>query len=136
MAFMTQELKATLSPSIKATMKKYGVKGTIGVKHHSTLVVNIKSGKLDIIGNYNNAMKGKRNSYGDEIHVVDSLDVNVYWYKDQFTGTTAKFLEELIAAMKGDSWFDESDIQTDYFRTAYYLDVNVGAWDKPYRVES
>jgi len=34
--------------------------------------------------------------------------------------------------MKGDQWYDNSDAMTDYFDTAYYMDINVGQWDKPY----
>ena len=33
----------------------------------------------------------------------------------------------------GREWFDKSDIMTDYFHTAYYMHINVGAWDKPYK---
>ena len=29
-------------------------------------------------------------------------------------------------------WFDKSDIQTDYFHTAYFIGINVGKWNKPY----
>lgn len=134
MAYMNQELKSELAPAIKAVFKKYGMKGSIAVHHHSTLVVNLKSGKLDIIGNFNDAMKHKTRHDGSKIEAKDSMDVNTYWYTQQFTGEVVKFLEELISAMKGDKWFDASDIQTDYFNTAYYLDVNVGQWDKPYTV--
>ena len=45
MAYMSQQQKAALSPAIKAVLKKYNMKGTIAVRHRSTLVVNIKSGK-------------------------------------------------------------------------------------------
>jgi hypothetical protein len=34
--------------------------------------------------------------------------------------------------MKGDGWFNHSDIQTDYFHLAFYLSINVGQWNKPY----
>ena len=44
------------------------------------------------------------------------------------------FLNELLTAMKGDKWFDKSDIMTDYFNTAYYLDINIGRWNKPYEL--
>ena len=40
--------------------------------------------------------------------------------------------EELIAAMKGTTWYNKSDAMSDYFDIAYYLDVNVGKWDKGY----
>ena len=43
-----------------------------------------------------------------------------------------KFLKELHKAMKGTKWFDKSDIMTDYFHTAYYIDINIGKWSKPY----
>jgi hypothetical protein len=33
--------------------------------------------------------------------------------------------------MNAGNW-DKSDIQTDYFDVGWYIDVNVGRWDKPY----
>lgn len=34
----------------------------------------------------------------------------------------------------GREWFDESDAMTDYFHTAFYYDISIGQWDKPYEV--
>ena len=51
MAYMSQERKKELAPAIKSVLKKYNMKGSISVRHYSTLVVTIKSGALDIIGN-------------------------------------------------------------------------------------
>ena len=50
MAYISQEDKKALAPAIKAVLKKYGVKGSIAINHHSSLVVNIKSGVLDFLG--------------------------------------------------------------------------------------
>ena len=48
----------------------------------------------------------------------------------------ADFYEELIAAMNGAGSafanYDNSDIQTDYFDIGWYVDINVGKWDKPF----
>lgn len=52
MAYMNQERKAQLAPAIKAHCAKYGMKASIAVRTHSTLVVNIKSGPLDLCQNY------------------------------------------------------------------------------------
>ena len=49
MAYVSQELKSKLSPTIKAICKKYKVKASVAVRHHSTLVLNVKSGKIDFI---------------------------------------------------------------------------------------
>ena len=137
MAWMNQETKAELAPAIKAVLKKYKVKATIAVKNHSTLVVNLKSGVLDIIGNYNEVADTRYTSYGAPVRLAEGeLSVNEHWYHEHFSGKVVEFFKELIAAMKGDKWFDKSDSQTDYFHTAYYLDVNVGAWNKPYVVNA
>ena len=52
MAYVSQEDKKELAVGIKKVLKKYNVKGTIGVHNHSTLVVRLRSGDLDILGNY------------------------------------------------------------------------------------
>ena len=137
MAYMNQNLKAELAPGIKAVLKKYGMKGSISVRHHMTLVVNIKSGKLDIMQNHYDKVteRGTVNQYGDNIRKLEYLDVNQYWIEDGYTGIVKDFINELYDAMKGDKWFDKSDIQSDYFHTAYYMDVNIGSWNKPYQFE-
>jgi hypothetical protein len=38
----------------------------------------------------------------------------------------------MFEVMKSQNWYDESDITTDYFHTAYYLSLSIGKWDKPY----
>ena len=113
MAYISQKDKKELAPGIKAVLKKYGMKGSIAIKHHSSLVVNLQSGpiKFDMDG---------------------YTSVNVYHIDKHYTGRTKDFLNELVTAMKGTKWFDKSDIMTDYFHTAYYIDINVGKWNKPY----
>ena len=137
MAYINQNEKKELAVGIKAVLKKYGVKGTIAVRNHMVLVVNIKSGKLDIIQNWFDTVtkKGTVNDYGDIMAKPEYLSVNQYWIDENYSGVVKDFIHELYAAMKGDKWFDKSDIQSDYFHTAYYMDVNVGSWNKPYQVE-
>jgi len=113
MAYVSQETKAKLSPTIKAILKKYKMKGTIAVKHHFSLVVNLQSGPIDFDHD-------------------DFTSVNVYHIDAHYTGVAKAFLTELLAAMKGPDWFDKSDIQSDYFHVSHYTDINVGKWNKPY----
>jgi hypothetical protein len=37
--------------------------------------------------------------------------------------------------MNAGNW-DKSDIQTDYFNVGWYIDVNIGKWNKPYTLEA
>jgi len=137
MAYINQNEKRELAPSIKAVLKKYKMKGTVAIRHHSTLVVNIKSGKLDIIQNWFDTVtkKGTVNSYGDIMAKPEYMQVNEYWINENYSGIVRDFLNELVSAMKGENWFDKSDIQSDYFHIKHYVSVNVGNWDKPYIVE-
>ena len=134
MAYISQNDKKELAPAIKVVLKRYGVKGTISIRHHSTLVVNIKSGSLDIIGNwFNHATKFRdTNEYGDVITKPDYINVNEYWVDYQYTGIVKDFLNELVSAMKKEGWRNNTDTQSDYFDISYYTDINVGQWDKKY----
>jgi len=131
MAFMSQENKKELAPAIKAALKKYGVKASIAVHNHSTLVVNIKSSKIDFIGNFN----AVKDNSGKPEHLADTyIDVNPYWYEQHFTGEAVEFLKELFTAMNNGN-YNDSDIMTDYFNVGWYTDVNIGQWDKPFIFE-
>lgn len=131
MAYVSQELKAKIAPKIKAICKKYGVKASLAVRHHSTLVLNVKSGKVDFITDFN---ENNHNSPRFE-PAVGSIQVNPYHYKDHFGGESYHFLKEVIPAMNDGNW-DKSDIQTDYFNVGWYIDVNIGKWNKPYTLEA
>jgi hypothetical protein len=135
MAFMNQSDKAKLAPAIKAICKKYNIKASIAVRNNSTLVLNIKQGKIDFIGNYNEINSKKfRPSHLPFQAATGNIDVNVYWFDSQFDGIAKDFLSEIIPAMKGPDFFDNSDIQTDYFSVSHYFAVKVGKWDKAYEL--
>lgn len=136
MAYMSQEKKATIQAKIKPILAKYGVKGSLSVRNHSTIVLTLKSGKIDFIGNSNRVCGNDHYqvSRGFTPNTSGHSDVNPYWFQDHYDGKAKKFLTEAFTALKSAEWFDESDSQTDYFHTAYYVDVNIGNWGKPYIV--
>lgn len=139
MAYFNQEKKKQVAPQIKAVLKKYGVKGSIAVENHSTLVVNIKSGKLDFINAAQKAADAKNGSlFKANYTETGYIQVNRYHDADDHRrvgeNEIADFLDELVQAMLGAGWYDRSDIMTDYFDTAYYLSINIGKWNKPYEL--
>ena len=133
MAFMNQSRKAERAPVIKAILKKYGVKGTLSVRNHSTLVLNVKQGEIDFIGNYNKT-SDKKSYYSVQAAqpAVGNIQVNPYWFHEHFSGKARSFLKEVFAALKGEDFFDETNSQIDYFHCSHYCDVNIGSYDKPY----
>ena len=141
MAYMNQERKQKIATMLKPILAKYGVKGSLSVRNHSTIVLNLKSGKIDFIENYikTDTDKPYANKMSqdqvDYIRNNQSLDVNPYWFQEHFTGDAKEFLTKAFNALKSAGWYDESDAMTDYFNTAYYVDVNIGKWNKPYTLE-
>ena len=138
MAYISQERKAELVPAIKKLCKNYGIKASVAVNHHSTLVVNIKSGKLDLCGNYFSicAPRYAREFPGHTQLTREQcthIQVNPYWAHEQFFGKCRDFIVELLRLMNIGN-HDNSDIQSDYFDVGWYKSVNIGQWNKPYQV--
>jgi len=135
MAYMSQEMKARIAPVVKAICKKYGVKATLSVRNHSTLSLTVKSSPIDFIGDCNRVCGSDHYQVSRGFRPITSqyLDVNPYHYKSHHSGTALAFLDEVLTAMN-DGNYDRSDIQTDYFCVGWYVDVNIGKWDKPYEL--
>jgi hypothetical protein len=133
MAYMNQEKKARIATVIKPILKKYGVKATLAVRNHSTLVLNVKSGSIDFINNFNETVESRPGGFRNGSPAEKSLQVNPYWYQDHFTGKSKAFLSEVIPVMNTGN-HDNSDVQSDYFDVGWYINVNIGCWNKPYQV--
>jgi hypothetical protein len=136
MAYFNQERKAKIAPKIKAILAKYKVKGSLAVRNHSTLCLNIKSGSIDFIGNFNKTISADHYLTARGFTPAEkSLSVNPYHYDNHFSGKALAFMQEVFAAMNEGN-HDHSDIQSDYFNVGWYVDVYVGQWDKQYILEA
>jgi len=117
MAYMNQEQKKEIVARIKKNVlsrpefKK--MKLTFGVKNFSTFVANIKSGNID---------------FGSK-----SEQVNPYWISENCDGLAKKFLEAINEEINKTN-YDKSDIMTDYFNVGFFVNINVGKWNKPYEL--
>lgn len=137
MAYMSQERKAQIAPVVRAICRKYGVKASLSVRSHSTLTLTVTQGNIDFIENFIETDREKSHANYmsqdrvDYIRKNQSLDVNPYHFKNHFTGRALQFLTEVhTAMMKGNH--DRSDIQSDYFDVGWYVDINIGRWNRPY----
>ena len=133
MAYVSKELKAKIAPNVKAILKKYNLKGSLSVNNHSSLVLTVRAGALDIIGNFNETQLIGQDPWVLRRRgpAVGSIQVNKYSIDDCYTGVTQKALNELSDAMHEGNW-DKSDSQSDYFDVGWYVNINVGNWNKPY----
>jgi hypothetical protein len=136
MAYMNQERKAKIAQALKPVLAKFGVKGTLRVRNHMAITLTLKSGKIDFIANSNRVCGNNHYqvSRGFRPNTNSYDQVNPYWFQDHYDGVAKEFLTEAFKALKAADYYDNSDAMTDYFDTAYYYDLNIGSWDKPYIV--
>jgi hypothetical protein len=116
MAYVSQDTKKELVKAVKEELKRVlgddVLKVTFSVRNHSTIVATITEGSID---------------FG-----TTECQVNHYYISSNFSGKACKVLEAIYAGLLEKHW-DHSDIQADYFNCAYYININIGRWDKPYR---
>ena len=137
MAYMNQERKAKIAQALKPVLAKYGVKGSLSVRNHMAIVLTLKSGSIDFIANSNRVCGNDHYQVarGFQPNKTGYDQVNPYHFKSHYDGVAKDFLAEALDALKSADYYDRSDAMTDYFDTAYYFDINIGTWNKPYQVE-
>lgn len=134
MAHMSQETKAKIAAELKKVMPK-GWKYTLGVNHHSTIVLNIMKAPVDLIKIINESNAEHAQMRGEAPYEVkDSVQMNTHYLSKPFKNypELEKLFKQIQDTLYGADYFDHSDSMVDYFHCAYYVDVNIGKWNKPF----
>ena len=138
MAYVHKATIDKVRSGLKILNKEYGMKTSVSGVNSSSLRVRISSGKIDLIGNFIDKISEDKNlrNYEEVAQYVKrngNIQVNHYWLETNYTGLALEYLQKVKAIMSVDHW-DKSDIQSDYFHCAYYMNIDIGAWNKPYEV--
>jgi len=128
MAYIKTEEVSAIRNELKKRFGHTGLKFGVKNRHHTSVSVTIKAGPIDFSDIY-------KDHYGSGDHYAQ---INPYHLSNY--GKHQPLFEEIIKVIKtapalaegGREWFDKSDIQSDYFHTAFYIDLDVGTFDKPY----
>lgn len=122
MAYMDQERKALLAAELKKVVPA-GWKYTLAVRNHSTIVMTITEAPVDL------CTERVRSDYSmDGCH----FSVNPYWVETQFKPGAARDAIVAILSALNTGNHDRSDTLSDHFDVGWYVDLNVGRWDKPF----
>ena len=142
MAHVSQDRKKGFQEKIKVINKKYGMRATLSVRHHMTIVLTIRSGAIDFV---NDLQENNRQRYdGTTIYEcnkksIENNSLSMYQYctvEDTFKGIACDYLKECFAVLF-EGHYNNSDSQRDYFDVAWYIDVNIGAdYTTPYKLIS
>lgn len=128
MAYVSRENKREKAPKILALCKEYGIKGRLSVnpgRNSSTLIFTIFEGSIDFI---------KECTYSDKLQ-YDYIQVNVYHIENSFNkGSKALEFIQKADAIMNEGNFDKSDLMTDYFHVGWYTAINIGRYNKPYKL--
>jgi len=140
MAWVSKENIDSKKAAIKALNKKYGVKATLSGTNDHAMRLKIASGKIDFINNYVEAVK---ENYSNRIESVEQqiayvlkdnhIGVNHYHLDKHFKGEALEYLQKACDIMNEGN-HDNSDSMTDYFDVGWYIDIDVGQWNKPYQL--
>ena len=138
MAYVTEEIINKARTALKALNKQYGVKATLSGKGSSSLKLTIAEGSIDFIDSYCKTVMAKC-QLRDAEGVIEwaqkemYIQVNQYYLDSSFSGLALEYLEKAKEIMYADH-FDHSDIQSDYFNCAFYVSINIGRWNKGYKL--
>lgn len=128
-AYYNQDKKKTIQADIKTLLDKFKVKGSLSVKHHSTVVLTITSGLIDFASDLNTEKEfhGEKNRWRGYMQSAN-YHVDSSWKKES---TSHDFLTRATKILNSGN-HDNSDIQHDYFDVGHYVDISIGNWKKDY----
>jgi len=116
---------------------KNKLKFSVRREHYSSLNVSIISGEINFFDGSLDR-KDPWNSDAPE-HKFDGHEQINNYYPENYGKHKALF-EDIVHIMKtapakaekGRAWYDKSDAMVDYFDTAFYINLSIGKWNKPY----
>lgn len=124
MAFMNQDRKAVIAAELKRVIPQ-GWKWTLGVRHHSTIVLNIWAAPADLLGMIR----------PNVAHPVDRrFGLYMPRRQDALKGAPQEVINQFdrIADALYRGNHDRSDPTSDYFDVGWYVEVNIGSYQRPF----
>ena len=119
MAYMSTEHAATIRKKLKAAYPH--IKFSVTKHHSSTINVSLMESPFTF-----------KNLIGDAEPTCQDREytqINHYYLEKYGEPELLKGIYKIV----DEGNFDKSDIQTDYFHCGFYVNLNVGQWDKPYK---
>lgn len=109
MAYINKETTAKIRKALKDKYPDYVI--SVTMSNHSSVNVAIMKSSL--------------------FSGISHVRVNHYWIEEHFPEEQAAFLSDVLKTVKDvGEWYDNSDAMTDYFDTAFYINMSVGKYDK------
>jgi len=133
MAYITKAQVKEKAVKLKEIAKKHGVKISVSGSNSSSLTVTVISGNIDFAGDikWRHGSIEEFNFNIERIRQEYHMEIKPYWVDQYYSGATHAFVTEILAVMK-EGWYNNSDVMTDYFDTAWYNHISIGKRNKSY----
>lgn len=140
MAWVSKEIINSKKEVIKALNKEYGVKASLSGTNTHSMKLKVSSGSIDFVQNYADTIR-KLNAFNPldteqsiaRVIKTNHVGVNHYHMHKYFDGVALEYMRKALSIMQEGN-HDNSDTMTDYFDVGWYIDIDVGSWDKPYQL--
>lgn len=123
MAYVTAEMTRAVRVALKEQMPGWKIRVAKNA-HSSGIYMTIDAAPYDLKDEFNK----HHSKYG-------YMDINHYYIEDyKYAEDYKKILDIMLKATAsvGRPFYDNSDVQIDYFDTAYYYYLQIGSYEKPY----
>lgn len=130
MAYMNPARKSVIAAALKSIIPA-GWKYSLSVDNHSSIVLTIAAAPVDLLGEIRRVSNSQPENSDSPIPEMTHSSINHHYLARQFEGETLALFRRIDAAMH-DGNHNNSDIQTDYFDVGWYVDINIGRWNKPF----
>jgi hypothetical protein len=131
---MSQEKKAKIAAALKGVVPK-DWKYSLAVDNHSTLVFTVSAGPKGPLE------RPAYVGYDGQHHEAGMVSgayrqINKYHLDKCFPkGPVLEAAQKIMATInEAGGNYDNSDLMTDYHDVGFYVDFNVGRWNKPFKV--
>ena len=114
MAYVQKELKVKVVGLLKEIMPK-GWRYSLAIKHHTALVLTIQNAPVDLTADR-------------------FCDLNEKQIRNTAPAGHADLFVSIFKAMNCEN-YNNSDIMTDYYSVGYYTEINIGTYEKPFKVK-
>jgi len=137
MAYISTDDVKHIRNELKKELPQY--KFSVVRDHHSSVSIALMKGPAfkdyEYFDRYDNVTKTA--NLGDGEH----YQINQFHLEDFYGKENAEILSKIDkiahtapAKNGGKVWYNNSDIQTDYFDIAYYVHISIGKWNKSYEI--
>jgi len=124
MAYVTAEMTKAVRKALKEQMPGWKIRVAKNA-HSSGIYVTIDAAPYNLKDEFD----------GHPFFECGYMSINHYYVEDYKHVEDYKKILDIVkeaTASVGHPFYDESNIQSDYFNTAYYYYLSIGSYDKPY----